>query len=191
MNDDKNQNFFGELMRQADAAAEEQAAMNEFSDELVRRAEEADVRRAAEFVENFLAEMVSFPSSSLRSNRLKVAKYGILFSAANDLSTSGEEDEPARKRRAMWEKFSDLLARGEWHLLERDDDRFRKAIIAAFKTAAQHPGFSFVTLAESIKKEERSRAIRALRRKLQEDAQRAVRRATGDGIAGCPCEGKK
>lgn len=155
MNDDKNQNFFGELMRQAEAADEEQA---KFAGELLRQAEQADQDRATEFVEDFVVSMLNHPAV-LRSNSRKAADYSILCAAACNLETSKEEGEP-------WETFHFLLADADFYLFDKNHAAFRASIVKAFKVAAQRQGFSFVELAEAIRAEQNRAAIRRLRRKL-------------------------
>jgi hypothetical protein len=149
---------------------------------ILRRDEEsaADEARAAEFVGDFVNALCNHPAC-LRSNSRKAAEYEILFSAVNDLSVSGEdEDKAAVNRRAMWEKFVDLLAEGDQPLWEIDHDGFQRAMVSAFETGTKYPGFSFVALAKAIQDRKVAAEIRRLRRKLGLPKLRSTRVA-GDG----------
>ncbi len=154
MTDDKNQDvefIFGELVRQIEASDAACAA-----DEAI----------AVEFVANFVSHLCNAPIL-LRSNGRKIAKYKILFSAANTLSTAGEdEDEAANKRRDSWEQFTNLLGMADWPLWNGDHDEFQRSIVVAFEGGVKDANFSFTALANQIRKEEADVEIRRIRRSL-------------------------
>jgi|SRR5579863_3569413 len=163
MNDDKNQNFFGELMRQAEAADEEQAAMNKLAGELLRQAEEGNVSRAGNFVADYIGKMCDSPEA-LRSNSRKLCLFQILTSAACDVYGKIGDQES--------DDLHTFLNYADFHLVVIPNSRkFRATIVDAFKKSK----FShLVELAEAIKREETAFAIRRLRRKLGLTGKRAA-----------------
>ena len=133
-------------------------------DEFVRETDQHESERSSKFVAAFVSNMLDHPAC-LRSNSRKMSAWNVLLGAACTLETSQNDEEGA-----PWDKFAEIVASADPLWDEVTPETFRKTIIRAFEDTIKHPRFSFLALAEAIKREQAGESVRRFRMRKASEA---------------------